>query len=268
MNKLLTFPGQMPIYLGDLDFMNQIVRDTFLQLLKGLTGQDNPNCILYGAEATGTEVTAGIVVLNGEIIPSKGVAMNDYMTSFYGFNIESSYSGNRTFKNGVNHNCYETRIAVPIVDPAVVPQFPMKDANLNTLIPNIGNLLVRVMKSYLLAGDFSSTINNMAGNVRILQQGDLFICKGTFKTNDASTGVTELWTATGTFVPGIMGYINEGITLFPIVVESAGSMEMIPAKLVIEKIQNSQRFNAKITIASRDFEAGSILSFSTHINSI
>lgn len=268
MNKLLTFPGQMPIYLGDLDFMNQTVRETFLQLLKGLTGQDNPNCILYGAEATGTEVTAGIVVLDGEIMPSKAVVMNDYLTSFYGFNIESRYSGTRTFKNGTSRNCYESRMAVPVVDPSVVPQFPMKDANLNTLIPTIGNLQGRLMKSNLLAGASTSIINNMTGSVRILQQGDLFVCKGTFKANDSSTRVTELWTATGTCVPGMMGYINEGITLLPIVVEYAGTMEVIPAKLVIEKTEDGQRFNAKITIHSRDFEAGSILSLSTYINSI
>lgn len=257
----------MPIYLGDLDFMNQVVRDTFLQLLKGLTGQERPTCILYGVQDNGYDITAGIVVLDGEIMPSKAAQMNDY-GMLYGFNIESVYSGTRTFKDGSVRDCYEERIAVPVVDPGVSPQYPMRDKDLKYLIPNFGNLLVGVMESNLLAGNFTSIINNMAGSVRIRQQGDLFICNGTFKTNAPSTGVTELWTATGTYVAGLVGYINPGITLLSVIVDTAGVMEIIPAKLIIEKTADGKKFTARIEIASRDFAAGAVLSLSTVINTI
>ena len=61
MNKLLTFPGLQPIYLGDFDFLQQSVNDAFLLLLKGLTGQDNPKCILKAA----TPEKDGAICFNG-----------------------------------------------------------------------------------------------------------------------------------------------------------------------------------------------------------
>ena len=67
MNKLLTFPGLQPIYLGDFDFLQQSVNDAFLQLLKGLTGQDNPKCILKAA----TPEKDGAICFDGEILPLK-----------------------------------------------------------------------------------------------------------------------------------------------------------------------------------------------------
>ena len=52
MDKYLTFPGRQPVYLGDIDFMQDAVRDTFAQLLKGYTGLATPTAILHGVVVT------------------------------------------------------------------------------------------------------------------------------------------------------------------------------------------------------------------------
>ena len=38
MNKFLTFQGEQPIYLGDIDFMQDNSRAAILYVLKGITG--------------------------------------------------------------------------------------------------------------------------------------------------------------------------------------------------------------------------------------
>lgn len=105
MNKFLTFPGIQPIYLGDIDFLQESVRESFVQLLCGLTGQEKPRCILQRATAE----TDGIICLDGEIMPYK--AYTGGMIGNYGYDVVSSYDGARVFKNGETHACHETRYA-------------------------------------------------------------------------------------------------------------------------------------------------------------
>lgn len=105
MNKFLTFPGIQPIYLGDIDFLQESVRQAFRQLLVGLTGSDTPNCILKKATAT----IDGVICLDGEIMPYK--AYTGTMVGTYSYEVVSSYSGTRQFKNGETHECYEERYA-------------------------------------------------------------------------------------------------------------------------------------------------------------
>lgn len=270
MNKLLTFPGQMPVYLGDLDYMNQTVRDTFLQLLKGLTGQERPTCILSGAISTGYEVTEGVVVLDGEILPSRAVSSSDYIKDYYyyGFNVETIYSGGRTFKDGSYHDCYESRIAVPVVDPNAAVKYPLRDDAANLLIPEFSQLLTRVMKSDVLAGDSVKTTGNITRSVQIIRQGNLFICRGTLKINATVSDVSELWKDSGMYAAGLSGFINEGVTLIPIVVDTGGYMEIIPGKLTITKNSDGKTFEAILTITTRDFTGGTMLSLSSYINTI
>lgn len=105
MNRLLTFPGQQPIYLGDIDFMQDSVKNAFRQLLVALTGSDTPNCILK----TATAEQDGVICLDGEIMPYK--AYQGTMIGAHSYKVVSSYSGSRTFKNGEVHDCYEERYA-------------------------------------------------------------------------------------------------------------------------------------------------------------
>lgn len=105
MNKFLTFPGIQPIYLGDIDFLQEAVRESFVQLLRGLTGQEKPRCILQRA----TSEADGIICLDGEIMPYK--AYTGTTLGNYGYDVVSSYDGVRVFKNGESHACHETRYA-------------------------------------------------------------------------------------------------------------------------------------------------------------
>lgn len=105
MNKFLTFSGEQPVYLGDVDFMQEAVRQSFLQLLVGLTGQSDPSCILKMA----TSQEDGVICLHGEIMPYK--AYTGTMVGRYSYTVVSSYSGSRVFKNGETHQCYEVRYA-------------------------------------------------------------------------------------------------------------------------------------------------------------
>lgn len=116
MDKFLTFPGTQPVYLGDVDFMQASAANTFKQLARALmnSGSNSFNAILQGVEITrnGDNVTfsPGIVVINAEILPFEGATLTS-SPSYY-FHVASTLSGERTFKNGESHDCYETRKAV------------------------------------------------------------------------------------------------------------------------------------------------------------
>lgn len=119
MNKLLTYAGVMPVFLGDINFMQNAAADAFKQLARALmnSGSDSVNAILQGVEINtpgGQEVgwSAGIVVLNGEILPvAAGAATAQGESDLY-FHVNSVLSGERTFKDGNSHDCYDTRTAV------------------------------------------------------------------------------------------------------------------------------------------------------------
>lgn len=119
MNKYLTFPGQQPVYLGDIDFLQESVRSAFMMLLKGLTGQEQPSCILKKA----TSNNDGVICLNGEIMPYK-----PYTGSWLGnksYEVVTLHAGDRIFKDGVTHACYETRYAQEVLGNG--PAFPALD---------------------------------------------------------------------------------------------------------------------------------------------
>jgi hypothetical protein len=120
MNKFLTFAGVQPVYLGDIDFMQNAASDIFSQLAGALMNQapENLNAVLYGVEITRPAEfqvawTGGAVVLNGEILkvlPGSLTSSTSRSPSLY-FHVFSSLSGERTFKDGVSRECYDTRTA-------------------------------------------------------------------------------------------------------------------------------------------------------------
>lgn len=118
MNKFLTYAGTQPVYLGDIDFMQNAARAAFTQLARALmdSGSDTVNAILQGVNIThpsGTQIrwSAGVVVINGEILPiASGTAVAEETSELY-FHVSSVLSGERTFKDGNSHNCYDTRSA-------------------------------------------------------------------------------------------------------------------------------------------------------------
>lgn len=116
MNKFLTFAGTQPVYLGDIDFMQAAAANAVKQLGRSLMDADSDtfNAILQGVElqwnSSTLTITPGVVVLNGELLPFEGVTL-EAPVSLY-FHLESTLSGERTFKDGDSHKCHETRKAI------------------------------------------------------------------------------------------------------------------------------------------------------------
>ncbi len=118
MNRLLTFAGQQPIYLGDLDFLQDATKNSLMCLARALMneGSDTLNAILQGVEisqnANYIQWTDGVVVLNGEILPISAGSVRGTLaqTPLY-FHIEVAEDGSRTFKDGVSRSCWAIRTA-------------------------------------------------------------------------------------------------------------------------------------------------------------
>lgn len=120
MNKFLTFSGTQPVYLGDIDFMQNAASAAFKQLLRGILNSpsdDGMNAIIQGVELSyngnAWSWTEGVVVLAGELLPIEAGTISDigYTRNLY-LHVRSTLSGTRTFKNGQSHDCYETRDAI------------------------------------------------------------------------------------------------------------------------------------------------------------
>ena len=119
MNKFLTFAGTQPVYLGDIDFVQNAAGAAFTQLARALMNSvsDSMNAILQGVDITrisNSEVSysAGVVVINGEILPVAGETISAGVSDELYFHVVSVLSGDRTFKDGNTHECYDTRSAV------------------------------------------------------------------------------------------------------------------------------------------------------------
>lgn len=113
MNKFLTFQGQQPLYLGDVDFASQAIRDAFKLVLRGLTGSDSANAILRGVAPStrnsSVSFSAGVVSIDGEILPVETSLVSGSLSDTFYLRIKSTYGGSRTFKDGETHSCWETR---------------------------------------------------------------------------------------------------------------------------------------------------------------
>jgi hypothetical protein len=79
MNRFLTHTGRQPIWLDDLDFIQESFADEIKKLVQGLVGMTNDAVILTGCNVTQNEdgtytVSEGVIYLKGEILRlSEGV---------------------------------------------------------------------------------------------------------------------------------------------------------------------------------------------------
>lgn len=123
MNKYLTFAGTQPVYLGDIDFIQNASSQVQNLLLRALlnSASGTANSILQGVEfstpSAGTIAwTAGVVALGGEVLPIEAGSLTGGATpisiSDLFFHVSSTLSGSRTFKDGTSHDCFDTRVAV------------------------------------------------------------------------------------------------------------------------------------------------------------
>lgn len=213
MNKYLTFPGQQPVYLGDIDFLQESVRSAFLMLLKGLTGLEKPNCILRKA----TSEADGVICLDGEIMPYKA-ASSSGMIGGYTYNVVSTYDGSRVFKNGENHSCYETRYAQETVvvggqNIASLDELLFARITAKQRFENTSNNTIRRVTRYTILGN-SITVEN---TFEILADATVeYLCK--------SEGMSIVNTSVISQAPIYCSFIAE----------SNGAMISLPAKITFE----------------------------------
>ena len=120
MNKFLTFAGVQPVYLGDIEYMQNAAADIFRELGGALMNQapSGLNAVLYGVEISHpaefqVSWTAGAVIIDGEILPvlAGSLTSSTQRSPVLYFHVVSTPGGTRTFKNGVTRDCYATRTA-------------------------------------------------------------------------------------------------------------------------------------------------------------
>lgn len=104
------------MYLGDIDFMQDAGAQMATCLARALMGDGSNtlNAIIQGVEfsyGSGISWTAGVVVLNGEILPIAAGSISGAQGDLIYFHVNSVLSGNRTFKDGESHQCWDTRTA-------------------------------------------------------------------------------------------------------------------------------------------------------------
>lgn len=95
--------------------MQDAVMGALKNLVISLTGSAEGNAVLSGLEVSysaGTlSWTAGIVAVDGEILPVAAGDMAGSESSELYVKVVSELSGERTFKDGQSHKCWETRAA-------------------------------------------------------------------------------------------------------------------------------------------------------------
>lgn len=120
MNKFLTYTGVQPVYLGDIEYMQNAAADIFRELGGALMNQapSGLNAVLYGVEISHpaeyqVSWTAGAVIIDGEILPvlAGSLTSSTHRSPVLYFHVVSTPGGTRTFKNGVTRDCYATRTA-------------------------------------------------------------------------------------------------------------------------------------------------------------
>lgn len=235
MNKLLTFQGEQPIYLGDLDFMQEAVRQSFLQLLVGLTGLSSPSCILKKA----TDQEDGVICLEGEIMPYKKYAGTS--GGSYAYSVVSSYGGSRVFRNGETHECHETRYA-------------QESATIGgKIMPTLDELLltrVAVQRFTEVASRGVYIKHSVLGNLDTVDVAIEFPDDVT--TEDLVAGVP------------ISFLTDKSLSQSPIygncVCETGGVLRTIPAKIILSADNTTGWISLSVKVNSATFVSGTVAS--------
>ena len=212
MDRFITHEGQMPIWLGDIDYMTGVFRDTVADIMKGMAGRES--FILNGFWVDWTMQgdrhtywwTAGLIVINGEILHiDAGTLTIEYdhePLGPLGLKVEVSYdnTGDRPLKSGELVKCYQTRKATVVAEGGTVKLTTLKrfekifaDMVAQTLPPfsermisegtsyNVANgnsgdcstiRIYNIVGAYYLA--FSVNMTSPSGELPILYEGKLY----------------------------------------------------------------------------------------------
>lgn len=241
MNRFLTFPGQVPVYLGDIDFLQDAVKDSLLLLLRGLTGQDNPNCILIQPTAQ----RDGVICVEGEIMPYKhsSNSLNTHIA------VKSSYAGERVLKSGETRQCHAVRYAIAITaisgSGTSLSQFSIFD-----------ELLAKKPWHRKLTENWSDESRYLY--VSTIQSGRKSYCLeiNAEQRSSLAAPTTVLFDQLLGPMPATMA----GTYYTSVIIDNADALSVIPAKVVLEADQD--RCKCKVTIPATTIAVGAKVSMS------
>lgn len=238
MNRLLTFSGLQPIYLGDIDFLQDSVKEAFLLLLKGLTGEDEPDCVLIDATAE----QDGVICLKGEIMPLKAATSSGIGQIAY--SVVSTFSGGRQFKDGEEHDCHEVRYAQEYytVGAEAVPDFMY--------------LLMSRFKITRSTSVFSpDDVIAATRAVSYSKFGTCILFEINLTFTEEST-VTNIFTNAQVVIPSAI--VSQGPKYATLVAEIGGNLVNIPAKITFATNEGRPSDSyITVKIPSTNFSAGS-----------
>ena len=214
MDKFITHAGQQPIFLGDIDFFDKAVRETFARTVKAMTF-GNENMILQGCEYTEdvdgdyltVSWTSGIVMIQGEILPiDAGSASGN--ASFLAFIVTQTYdaAGRRMMKTGTEIDCFEIRKAT-IVEYLSTPSGPycpfvsmkrfddiLEERILSVANPKEISLVNKFRDQYTRIYPGESRFTFM--NFRLYKNGDSFYIYGSFSLAGGAHDIGTLYKTT------------------------------------------------------------------------
>ncbi len=183
MDKFLTFEGQQPIYLGDIEFLQNASLKTLKTFFQGLA--DSPKIRVKDA----TPTSSGVVIIDGEVLELRDERSGNEVSS--SIVIKSTYSGGRTLKNGSYCQCYEERYAALVGDSSGYSAADFVDIQ-DVLRSNIkstggrandytsdGNMNIRVALKQIL-NDVFCVVIELEGQASGTTSGKIF--EGTYYT--------------------------------------------------------------------------------------
>lgn len=168
MNKIILEDNGFPVSANTLRFLQGSASDGIKNLAKSF-GDD---CILYGCEVNGNAISAGAVVVNGEVIPFEAGTYNAKFT------IDETTTS-VTYKDNVQRAAYYTRVArCSATGSYTLANFPrIRTVKQHTPI----DWAALTYDSSVSEDPVSSVITSMFGSelkAKMSANGDVAICGG------------------------------------------------------------------------------------------
>lgn len=144
MDRFITYDGQLPIYLEDIDFLQDNNSGAIRLLLHSIIGEQYKDTavILDGVLPWWTPLTKskwkdkGLVALNGEILPFEGENQENLANDALYFDIKEAYlpEGDRATSSGMDVHCWQKRTAVITSTPKTKKYPFLKAKRLSELV--------------------------------------------------------------------------------------------------------------------------------------
>lgn len=205
MDKFLTYTGQQPIYLGDFNFFDKAVRNTFANLTKFIVGDEkvvflnDPGLNMTSSGENQYQITWNdtLILLYGEVLPmpaghiifsteSDGLQRQLYLA------VSKSYdeSGTRKMRTGDTVECYEIRKATFVY--ATEPQDEYYGCSISELV-TIDKILSDYIKTVSPGEETVIALptysdDTIKASIKIIKNVGSYYIAGEFVTKEPESG--------------------------------------------------------------------------------